>query len=122
MHNPCVCVYVCVRVCACVCVRVRVCVCACVRVCVYVCVYMCRVGQNRIYIYTLYMQRICTVFDRILDDFPAKNTVHLWFWPTPYMCDWENVHIFQRCVWMCVCVCVVWCVCVCVCVCVCACA
>jgi hypothetical protein len=34
---------------------------------------MCRVGQNRIY--TLY-----TVYDRILGDFPAKNTVY-----TPYI-------------------------------------
>jgi len=43
------------------------CVCVCVRVCVCVSgVLVCRVGQNRIYIYTPYM-----TYDRMFGDYPA---------------------------------------------------
>ena len=54
---------------------VCVCVCVCVCLCVYVCVCaydLRRVGQNRIYVYT--------VCDRISGDFPAKHAVY-----TPYV-------------------------------------
>jgi hypothetical protein len=91
---------------ACVCVlklcmlHVRVCwqVCACVLAGVCMCagLCMCRVGQNRIY----------TTYDRIFDDFPAKNyhiyTVYTYGSGQPYVC-----------VYACVCACV--CVCECVC-------
>ena len=61
------CVFLCVCVCVCVCVYV----CVCVRVCVCVCVQTdSRVGQN-------HMCKLCTVYDRIFDDFPAKNTVYI---------------------------------------------
>jgi hypothetical protein len=41
-----------------------------------------RVGQNRIYIY-IYK---CTVHDRTLSDFPAKNTVTIGLARTVYIC------------------------------------
>jgi len=42
---------------------------------------VCRVGQNRIYTYTVY--------DRIFGDFPVKNAVY-----TPYICVYGSGHTY----------------------------
>jgi hypothetical protein len=80
-------------------------------VCVFECMHA-RVGQNRIYTpyMTVYLMislpkilYIYTVYDRIYGDFPAKNTLYVWFWPTlMYAC----ICVYQEgmCVFVCVCV------------------
>ena len=56
----------------------------------HLCSHIYRVGQNRIYTPYIY-----AVYDRIFDDFPAKNavyklyTLYIWFWPT--------LHLYERC-------------------------